>query len=98
MLDPKQRQRFFRDNRARLGIGIVIVMALAAALAPLIARQSPITIDLLHILQRPSALRWLGTYIQVRGMWARRAYAARVALTVGLMSQPIALAMGVTLR
>ena len=26
MLDPKQRQRFLRDNRARIGIGIVVVM------------------------------------------------------------------------
>ena len=97
MLDPKQRQRFFRDNRARLGIGIVIVMALAAALAPLIARQSPITIDLLHILQRPSALHWLGTDIQGRDMWARLVYGARVSLTVGLISQSIALALGVTM-
>ena len=31
MLDRKQRERFLRDNRARLGIGIVIVMALAVA-------------------------------------------------------------------
>jgi len=97
MLDPKQRQRFFRDNRARLGIGIVIVMALAAALAPLIARQSPITIDLLHILQRPSALHWLGTDIQGRDMWARLVYGARVSLTVGLISQSIALVLGVTM-
>jgi len=42
MLDPKQRQRFLGDNRARIGIGIVIVMALAAILAPLIARQKSI--------------------------------------------------------
>src|SRR6266513_4105455 len=97
MLAPKQRKRFFRDNRARLGIGIVIVMALAAALAPLIARQSPITIDLLHILQRPSALHWLGTDIQGRDMWARLVYGARVSLTVGLISQSIALALGVTM-
>ncbi|MGH7634839.1 MAG: ABC transporter permease, partial [Gemmatimonadaceae bacterium] len=64
MLDPKQRQRFLRDNRARIGIGIVIVMALAAILAPLVARQNPITIDLLHTLQRPSAQHWLGTDVQ----------------------------------
>ena len=97
MLDPKQRKRFFRDNRARLGIGIVIVMALAAALAPLIARQSPITIDLLHILQRPSAHHWLGTDIQGRDIWSRLVYGARVSLTVGLISQGIALALGVTM-
>ena len=97
MLDPKQRQRFFRDNRARIGIGIVIIMALAALLAPLIARQSPITIDLLHILQRPSAQHWLGTDIQGRDMWSRLVYGARVSLTVGLISQGIALALGVTM-
>ena len=97
MLDAKQRKRFFRDNRARLGIGIVIVMALAAALAPLIARQSPITIDLLHILQRPSAHHWLGTDIQGRDIWSRLVYGARVSLTVGLISQGIALALGVSM-
>jgi ABC-type dipeptide/oligopeptide/nickel transport system permease subunit len=97
MLDLKQRRRFFKDNRARLGIGIVIVMALAAALAPLIARQSPITIDLLHILQRPSAHHWLGTDIQGRDIWSRLVYGARVSLTVGLISQGIALALGVTM-
>jgi ABC-type dipeptide/oligopeptide/nickel transport system permease subunit len=97
MLDPKQRQRFISDNRARLGIGIVIVMALAALLAPLIAHQSPITIDLLHILQRPSAQHWLGTDIQGRDIWSRLIYGARVSLTVGLISQGIALSLGVTM-
>src|SRR5712671_9631 len=97
MLDPKQRQRFLRDNRARLGIGIVVVMALAAILAPLIARQSPITIDLLHILQRPSGQHWLGTDIQGRDIWSRLVYGARVSLTVGLISQGIALTLGVTM-
>jgi len=97
MLDPKQRQRFMSDNRARLGIGIVIVMAVAAILAPLIARQSPITIDLLHILQRPSSQHWLGTDIQGRDIWSRLVYGARVSLTVGLISQGIALTLGVTM-
>jgi ABC-type dipeptide/oligopeptide/nickel transport system permease subunit len=97
MLDPKQRQRFFHDNRARLGIGIVVLMTLAAILAPLIARQSPITIDLLHILQRPSGQHWFGTDIQGRDIWSRLIYGARVSLTVGLVSQVIALALGVTM-
>jgi len=97
MLDPKQRERFFRDNRARLGIGIVLVMAVAAVVAPLIARQSPITIDLLHILQRPSGQHWLGTDIQGRDIWSRLVYGARVSLTVGLISQGIALALGVSM-
>ena len=97
ILDPKQRQRFFGDNRARIGIGIVVIMSLAALLAPLLARQSPITIDLAHLLQRPSAQHWLGTDIQGRDIWSRLVYGARVSLTVGLISQGIALALGVTL-
>jgi ABC-type dipeptide/oligopeptide/nickel transport system permease subunit len=97
MLDLKQRQRFLGDNRARIGIGIVVIMSLAAILAPLLARQSPITIDLAHLLQRPSAQHWLGTDIQGRDIWSRLVYGARVSLTVGLISQGIALALGVTL-
>ena len=97
MLDPKQRRRFMSDNRARLGIGIVVILALAALLAPLIARQSPITIDLLHILQRPSSQHWLGTDIQGRDIWSRLIYGARVSLTVGLISQGIALGLGITM-
>lgn len=97
MLDPKQRHRFFHDNRARVGIAVVFVMALAAILAPLIARQSPVTIDLLHILQRPDAHHWLGTDIQGRDIWSRLVYGARVSLTVGLISQGIALLLGVTM-
>ena len=97
MLDPKQRNRFFHDNRARVGIGVVIVMGLAAILAPLIARQSPVTIHLLHILQRPNAHHWLGTDIQGRDIWSRLLYGARVSLTVGLISQAIALLLGVTM-
>ena len=97
MLDLKQRQRFIDDSRARIGIGIVVIMALAATFAPLIARQSPITIDLLHILQRPSGHHWLGTDIQGRDIWSRLVFGARVSLTVGLISQGIALTLGVTM-
>ena len=97
MLDPAQRKRFLRDNRARIGIVIVVIMTLAAVLAPLIARQNPIAIDLMHLLEKPSADHWLGTDIQGRDVWARLVYGARVSLTVGLISQGIALLLGVSL-
>jgi ABC-type dipeptide/oligopeptide/nickel transport system permease subunit len=97
MLDPAQRKRFLRDNRARIGIVIVVIMTLAAVLAPLIARQNPIAIDLVHLLEKPSADHWLGTDIQGRDVWARLVYGARVSLTVGLISQGIALLLGVSL-
>src|SRR3989337_3270918 len=97
MLDPAQRKRFLRDNRARIGIVIVVIMSLAGVLGRLIALQSPIAIDLVHLLENPSADHWLGTDIQGRDVWSRLVYGARVSLTVGLISQGIALVLGVSL-
>ncbi len=97
MLDPAQRKRFMRDNRARIGIVVVVIMTLAALFAPLIARQDPVAIDLMHLLESPSGDHWLGTDIQGRDVWSRLVYGARVSLTVGLISQGIALVLGVSL-
>ena len=97
MLDPAQRRRLLRDNRARFGIGVVVVMTLAAITAPLIATHDPLSIDLTNYLQKPSGEHWLGTDVQGRDMWSRLVFGARVSLTVGLVSQGIALLLGVTL-
>jgi ABC-type dipeptide/oligopeptide/nickel transport system permease subunit len=97
MLDPAQRRRLLSDNRARFGIAVVVIMVLAAIAAPLIARQDPLHIDLAHLLQRPSSAHWLGTDVQGRDIWSRLVYGSRVSLTVGLVSQIIALTLGVTL-
>lgn len=96
MIDKAQRARLFGDNRARFGIAVIVLMALAAIAAPWIAGD-PLKIDLTHYLQKPSAAHWLGTDVQGRDIWARLVYGARVSLTVGLISQGIALLLGVTL-
>lgn len=97
MLDPVQRLRFFRDARARIGLTFVALICLAAALAPLIARHDPIAIDLVRMLEGPSAEHWLGTDIQGRDVWARLVYGARISIAVGVISQGIALVLGVAL-
>lgn len=74
-----------------------MIMSLAAIAAPLIANQDPLHIDLSQLLQRPSPAHWLGTDVQGRDIWSRLVYGARVSLTVGLVSQGIALLLGVTL-
>jgi ABC-type dipeptide/oligopeptide/nickel transport system permease subunit len=96
MLDKAQRGRLLNDNRARFGIAVIVLMGLAAIAAPLIAHD-PLKIDLAHLLQKPSGSHWLGTDVQGRDIWSRLVYGARVSLTVGLISQGIALLLGVTL-
>ena len=97
MLDPAQRGRLLGDNRARFGIVVIVMMVFAAIAAPLITSQDPLRIDLSNYLARPSGLHWLGTDVQGRDIWARLVFGARVSLTVGLVSQGIALSLGVTL-
>ena len=71
--------------------------SLLAIAAPLVARHDPFGIDLVNSLQPPSRAHWFGTDIQGRDVWARLVYGARVSLSVGIVSQGIALSLGVLL-
>jgi ABC-type dipeptide/oligopeptide/nickel transport system permease subunit len=86
-----------RDRRALFGLGVVALLGVAAVAAPLLARHDPIAIDLAGQLRPPSGAHWLGTDVQGRDVWARLVYGARVSLAVGVVSQGIALLLGVTL-
>ena len=97
MLDPKQRRRLLRDRRAQIGLVIVALIIAAAVFAPLLAVHDPIGIDLARMLEKPSGDHWMGTDIQGRDVWARLVYGARVSIAVGVISQGIALFLGVLL-
>ena len=86
-----------RDGRARFGLVVVVVLGVAALLAPILARHDPTAIDLTGALLPPSGSHWLGTDVQGRDVWARLVFGARVSLAVGVASQIIALALGVVL-
>jgi ABC-type dipeptide/oligopeptide/nickel transport system permease subunit len=86
-----------RDGRAWFGVAVILLMVLAAIAAPLLARHDPAAIDLTNQLQGPSTRHWMGTDIQGRDVWARLIYGARISLAVGLLSQGIALALGLVL-
>jgi len=85
------------DSRAVIGVSVVVLITGAALLAPLLAAHDPTRIDLAARLQGPSAAHWLGTDVQGRDVWARLVFGARVSLAVGVLSQSIALFLGVTL-
>ncbi|HJU90463.1 MAG TPA: ABC transporter permease, partial [Gemmatimonadaceae bacterium] len=89
--------RLRQDGRAMIGLIVVVLITALAIAAPLIARHDPIDIDLANQLQSPSGSHWMGTDLQGRDVWARLVFGARVSLAVGVISQSIALALGVTL-
>ena len=86
-----------RDPRAAIGVGVVVLVAAAAIAAPLLTSHDPTQIDLTSQLQGPSAQHLMGTDVQGRDIWSRLVHGARISLAVGLISQSIALAIGVTL-
>lgn len=90
-------ERLRRDPRAWFGVAVVLMMVLAAIGARWVARHDPFMIDLAGQLQGPSWEHWFGTDIQGRDVWARLVYGARVSLAAGIVSQGIALSLGLAL-
>ena len=89
----------FRANpMALVGLAIVLLLVLAAALAPWIAPQSPIAQDLAQRLQPPSAAHWLGTDELGRDIYARIVWGSRITLTivalVAVIVGPVGLLVG----
>ena len=97
MSDSRAAHVLRGDFRAWFGGGVVLLLVLLAVAAPLVARHDPLHIDLINQLSPPSADHWLGTDIQGRDVWARLVYGARISLSVGIVSQGIALLIGVSL-
>ena len=86
-----------RPKQAAIGAGIVGVIALAAVLAPLLARYQPNQIDILHSLEGPSARHWMGTDYAGRDVFTRVLYGARTDFIVVTLVTYLSLAVGVLL-
>ncbi|HET6680817.1 MAG TPA: ABC transporter permease [Gemmatimonadaceae bacterium] len=96
-MPPSVWRQLLGDGRARLGLVVVAMLFTAAVAAPWLARYDPVRIDLVNQLLPPSTAHWMGTDIQGRDVWARVVHGARVSLAVGVVSQGVALLLGVTL-
>src|SRR2546423_8058983 len=97
MAAPLFWSRLARDPWARFGLGVVGVLVVLALRAPWLAPGDPFRGDLAASLQPPSHAFLLGSDAQGRDLLSRVLYGARLSLAVGLISQTIALALGVTL-
>ena len=87
--------RFLRRN-ARIGIGggIVLLMIVLAAAAPLFA-GNPNTMNPMIRLEAPSAQHWFGTDNLGRDVFARTLYGGQVSLAIGFSVAILAIAGGI---
>jgi peptide/nickel transport system permease protein len=75
-----------RQPLGAAGAMIIVVMILAAVLAPTISPYDPLETDFLAMLSPPSAQHWLGTDAFGRDLFSRLIYGSRTALLVGFAS------------
>lgn len=81
-----------------MGSGIVIlIVAIAAVLAPVITSSDPNTLNAQFRLQGPSSEFWLGTDSFGRDLFSRLVYGARLSLIVSLSSVLIGCVIGTTI-
>jgi ABC-type dipeptide/oligopeptide/nickel transport system permease subunit len=92
------RRRFAADHFFQFGLALVALVVLAALLAPWIAPHDPFTGNLREAyLSRPGGQYLLGTDSQGRDVLSRVLYGARISVSVGIISQSVAILLGVTL-
>src|SRR5579862_8716280 len=78
------RTGWFENRTLVAGLGLLALLVLMAACAPLLARHSPNAQDPYHVLSGPSSSHWLGTDELGRDIWARLLYAGRIDLAIGV--------------
>jgi peptide/nickel transport system permease protein len=88
LLDRPQRyrnlRRLFRHRSFVIGFSIILVLTLAAVLAPLLSSADPSAMHVRFRFRAPSASFWFGTDMFGRDIFTRVLYGARVSLFVGL--------------
>ncbi|MES2304450.1 MAG: ABC transporter permease [Gemmatimonadota bacterium] len=90
--------RWRRDLFFRVGVVLVLVIIVAAILAPWLAPHDPFRGDLANdSLAPPGGKFLLGADAQGRDVLSRVLYGARISLLVGIVSQSVAVLLGVTL-
>jgi peptide/nickel transport system permease protein len=89
---------FLAESRLNaLGAAIVTLVLLAALFGPLLAPQNPDQIDLLNILQGPSAHHWFGTDNLGRDLFSRVLAGCRISVEVAIIILSLSVALGTML-
>ena len=102
ILPPRRARRgvagfVYRNPNIAIGGGILILMLLAAILAPFLGTTDPTAIATYRRTRIPSAANWLGTDMLGRDIYSRILYGARVSLAVGFLVALFASIIGLTI-
>ena len=88
-------RRLARENKtAVISFAVIVLMILAAVLAPFLTPYEENDMDLLHRLSPPSAEHLLGTDEGGRDVLTRLLYGARVSLLIGVVPALLSLVLG----
>ena len=90
-------RRLASNRTAMVGLGVLLTLALLAALAPLIAPYQPLEMDYRNQLQAPSSAHWFGTDLFGRDILSRLLHGGRITLVIGLIAVAISSSIGVLL-
>jgi peptide/nickel transport system permease protein len=93
-LRTKQWRAFTRNKLALAGLVFLLLVHLAALLAPWLSPYEPQKVAPLQSLEGPSADHWLGTDNVGRDVFTRLLYGGRISLLVGLAAVAVSLAAG----
>jgi oligopeptide transport system permease protein len=88
--------RLMQNKLAMVGVAMVVFLLLVALVGPSLTPKDRDKIYYGHSQETPSSEFWLGNDFESRDLFARLVYGARVAIIVGLFTQVIILAIGVT--
>lgn len=89
-------RRLQRNRLACAGAGLIVLLALAGFLAPLVAPHDPLAFGAAgtRAFEPPGAAHWLGTDQFGRDVLSRLLYGARVSLGIGFATALLAIAIG----
>lgn len=90
----RQWRAFSRNRLAVVSVVILVVVHLAALLAPWLTGYEPTRVSPRDSLQGPSFEHWLGTDNYGRDVFTRLLYGGRVSLLVGLASVAVSMVVG----
>jgi peptide/nickel transport system permease protein len=94
ILAPPRRPAWRRSPLTVAGLVLIVLLALIAALAPIIAPADPLKQVLSTRLKPPSAAHWFGTDQLGRDVLSRMIYGARISLLIGTVVVGLAASLG----